>query len=220
MAGMGIPGRDLVLERQQQVLESGTLSETDRAARVDLQKRILEATVSEKGWEDIPAGSSHGRHSVVSKPPDVRSVADDGESQAAGSDPAGRSRHAGQPYHADRLAELGRARKKSGSTEVKHLPGLDHFFVAAKPGESPAGPVLQDKAISAEVAERDRGVGGQRPTLRARPEITCVISGRRGARPGKARGARIPGVCKRRATQPERDASAGQNGAVISGTGP
>ena len=52
----------------------------DRAARVELQKRILEATVSEKGWESTPdGGPSHGRHAVVSKPPDVRSVADDGE---------------------------------------------------------------------------------------------------------------------------------------------
>ena len=153
MAGMGIPGRDLVLEQQQQVLESGKLSETDRAARVELQKRILEATVSEKGWEDIP---DEVRRTVDT--PWYRSLLtfDPSRTMARVKQPVlilqGDLDTQVKPYHADRLAELGRARKKSGSTEVKHLPGLNHFFVAAKTGESPAAPVLQDKAISAEVA--------------------------------------------------------------------
>ncbi len=153
MAGMGIPGRDLVLERQQQVLESGNLSETDRAARVELQKRILEATVSEKGWETIP---DEVRRTVDT--PWYRSLLtfDPSRTMARVKQPVlilqGDLDTQVKPYHADRLAELGHARKKSGSTEVKHLPGLNHFFVAAKPAESPASPVLQDKAISVEVA--------------------------------------------------------------------
>ena len=58
-----------------------------------------------------------------------------------------------KPYHADRLGELGNARKKSGSTEVKHLPTLNHLFVPAKTGESPRTPTLEAKAISPEVAD-------------------------------------------------------------------
>ena len=152
MAGMGIPGRDLVLEQQQQVLESGKLSEADRAARVDLQKRILEATVTDKGWETIPADV---RRMVDT--PWYRSLLtfDPSRTMARVKQPLlilqGALDTQVKPYHADRLAELGRARKKSGSTEVKQLPGLNHFFVAAKTGESGGSPVLQDKTISAEV---------------------------------------------------------------------
>ena len=39
------------------------------------------------------------------------------------------------PCHADKLAELARARKKAGPVEVVHLPGINHLLVPAKTGE-------------------------------------------------------------------------------------
>ena len=57
-----------------------------------------------------------------------------------------------KPYHADRLAELGRARKKSGSTEVKHFPTLNHLFVPAETGDVAEYSTLQTRALSPEVA--------------------------------------------------------------------
>jgi dipeptidyl aminopeptidase/acylaminoacyl peptidase len=55
------------------------------------------------------------------------------------------------PHHADKLAELGRARKKAASVEVKQLPGLNHLFVPAKTGEVSEYESLEKKAISSEV---------------------------------------------------------------------
>jgi alpha-beta hydrolase superfamily lysophospholipase len=153
MAGMGIPGRDLILEQQQQVLEASKLSEADRAARVELQKRILEATVTEKGWETLPADV---RRAVDT--PWYRSLLtfDPAQTMARVKQPVlilqGELDSEVKPYHADRLADLGRARKKSGSTEVKRLPHLNHLFVVAKTGASAEYPVLQEKTISPDVA--------------------------------------------------------------------
>jgi fermentation-respiration switch protein FrsA (DUF1100 family) len=55
------------------------------------------------------------------------------------------------PYHADKLAELGRARKKAASVEVKQLPGLNHLFVPAKTGDVAEYESLEMKVISSEV---------------------------------------------------------------------
>ena len=62
MAGMGTPGRELILEQQQQLLAQTSLSESERADKVALQSRILEAVIAQKGWEGIP--------------PEMRSAAD------------------------------------------------------------------------------------------------------------------------------------------------
>jgi alpha-beta hydrolase superfamily lysophospholipase len=153
MAGMGVPGRDLILEQQQHVLETSKLSETERAARVELQKRILEATVTQQGWDTLPADVRR-----VVDTPWYRSLLtfEPARTMTRVKQPVlilqGELDTAVKPYHADRLAELARARKKSGSTELKHLKGLNHLFVVAKTGESAEYPVLQEKTISTEVA--------------------------------------------------------------------
>jgi hypothetical protein len=55
------------------------------------------------------------------------------------------------PYHADKLAELGRGRKKAASVEVKQLPGLNHLFVPARTGDLSEYESLETKVISTEV---------------------------------------------------------------------
>jgi dienelactone hydrolase len=153
LGGMGIPGRELILEQQQQVLDGGTLSEADRAARVELQKKILEAAVTEKGWEALPedvrrlVDTPWYRSLLMFEP--ARAMAKvkqpllilhgDRDTQV-------------KPYHADRLAEIGRARKKSGTTEVKHLPTLNHLFIPATGGGSDQSSLPARQEISAEVA--------------------------------------------------------------------
>jgi fermentation-respiration switch protein FrsA (DUF1100 family) len=153
MSGMAIPGRELILEQQQHVLGAGNLPEAERTQRVELQKKILEAAVTEKGWESLP--------------PEVRGLVDTPWYRSLLTfDPAKTMDRVKQPililqgdrdaqvkpYHADRLAELGRARKKSGSTEVKHFPTLNHLFVPAETGEVAEYSTLQTRAISPEVA--------------------------------------------------------------------
>jgi alpha-beta hydrolase superfamily lysophospholipase len=154
MSGMAIPGRELILEQQQHVLSASNVAEAERTQKVELQKQILEAAMTEKGWESLP--------------PDVRALVDTPWYRSLLTfDPAKAMTRVKQPilvlqgdldvqvkpYHADRLAELGRARKKSGSTEIKHFPTLNHLFVPAKTGEIAEYPALQTRAISPEVAD-------------------------------------------------------------------
>jgi fermentation-respiration switch protein FrsA (DUF1100 family) len=50
--------------------------------------------------------------------------------------------------HADRLAELARARKRKAAVEVVKIPGVNHLLVPAKTGEVNEYGVLPDKTVS------------------------------------------------------------------------
>ncbi len=154
IAGMGTAGRELILEQQQQLLSGTGVAEQDRADRVELQKKILEATVAEKGWEALP--------------PEVRRAVDTPWYRSLLTfDPAKvmpRIRqpvfvlHGGLdrqvlPHHSDRLADMARARKNSPRVEVRQLPMLNHLMVAAKTGEVSEYPSLEPRVVGAEVAE-------------------------------------------------------------------
>ena len=58
------------------------------------------------------------------------------------------------PYHADKLAELARNRKKAASVEVKPLPALNHLFVPAKTGDVSEYQILETKVISPKCRQR------------------------------------------------------------------
>ena len=154
MGGMGMSGRDLILEQQQQALDSAKIVEPERTAKVELQKKILEAAIAAKGWEALP--------------PEVRPIVDTPWYRSLLLfDPAQTMSKVKQPllilqggvdtqvrpHHADKLAELGRARKKPASVEVKHIPGVNHLFVPAKSGEVSEYPALETKSISPDVAK-------------------------------------------------------------------
>ena len=51
MGTPGHPGADVVLAQQKHALDRSSLSDADKQARVDLQKRIHEAVITGKGWE-------------------------------------------------------------------------------------------------------------------------------------------------------------------------
>ena len=152
MAGMGTTGRELILEQQQQVLAKMSLSETERAERVALQNKILDAVIAQKGWEGIA--------------PEMRAAADTTAYRSLVTFDATRTMpnvkqpililqgaldKQVQPHHAGKLAELARARKKAASVEVKQLPGLNHLFVPAKTGDVAEYESLGTKVISSEV---------------------------------------------------------------------
>jgi alpha-beta hydrolase superfamily lysophospholipase len=153
MAGMAIPGRELILEQQQYLLSKTALPETERADKVALQKKILDAVIAQKGWEGIP--------------PELRSAVDTPWYRSLITfDPGRAMSELKQPililqgaldrqvaaYHADRLAEMARGRKKAGSVEVKQLPSLNHLFVTAKTGDVSEYQSLESRTISPEVA--------------------------------------------------------------------
>jgi len=58
-----------------------------------------------------------------------------------------------RPYHAERLAELARARKNSAPVEVKVFPTLNHLLVPAKTGAVSEYASLETKSISPEIAK-------------------------------------------------------------------
>jgi pimeloyl-ACP methyl ester carboxylesterase len=154
MAAPGVRGSDLILEQQQHLLELMNTPAAERQEKIDLQKRIQDAVVSSKGWENIPpelrkqADSPWFRSLLVFDPaaviPKVKQpiliVQGDLDQQVA-------------PHNADRLGELARKRKKAAPVEVLHLPGINHLLVPAKTGDVSEYISLADKNVTPEVAK-------------------------------------------------------------------
>lgn len=155
IAGPGTKGADLILEQQQRAFETAKTPEAERAAKVELQKKVQAAAVTGKGWDDVP--------------PEIRKQA---ESPWFASflafDPApligkldqplfviqGALDSQVPPHHAEKLGALANARKKAPKTEVIVLPGINHLLVPAKTGEVSEYASLTDRTISPEVASR------------------------------------------------------------------
>jgi uncharacterized protein len=153
MGAMGITGSELILEQQQYALQAMHVPEAERPAKVELQKKILTAAVDQQGWEGIPS--------------DVRPLVDTPWYRSLLMfDPARVMPRIKQPvliiqgsldrqvprHHAERLAELAKARKNAPPVEVAHLAGLNHLLVSATTGDMSEYATLKDKVISAEVA--------------------------------------------------------------------
>jgi pimeloyl-ACP methyl ester carboxylesterase len=153
MAAMGTTGHELILEQQRYALELLKVPDAERPAKIDLQKKILEAVVAEKGWDTIP--------------PDMRQLVDNPWYRSLLLfDPAkvmpkvrqpililqGELDRQVPPHHAERLAELAKARKKGGAVELVRLPRLNHLFVPAATGDVSEYQSLAEKRISPDVA--------------------------------------------------------------------
>jgi alpha-beta hydrolase superfamily lysophospholipase len=145
----GITGTDLVLAQQQHALNKSNLSEAEKQARIDLQKKINEAAVSGKGLDALT--------------PAVRRQIDNAEFQSVlAADPAKLVANVKQPIlvvqgerdtevaptNADRLEALAKARKQPGVVEVVKIPGVNHLLVPAQTGEVDEYTALPDKQIS------------------------------------------------------------------------
>jgi uncharacterized protein len=144
----------LILEQQQRELDRMKLSDADKAQKIALQKQIEAAVISGKGWESLPedvrkqADSPWFRSLLLFDPAEVmprikqRILIIHGDLDT----------HI-QPHHADKLAELARARKKdAGPAEVVHLPGINHLLVPATTGDVQEYPLLSDKKVTPAVA--------------------------------------------------------------------
>ncbi len=152
VAGAGTTGAEVVLEQQRHALERLKTPDADKQAKIDLQKRIHAAALSGAGWDGIP--------------PELRRVADTPWFQSfLAFDPARVMKDVRQPVlivqgaldvqvppaHADRLAELARARDRKVDVEVVKVPGINHLLVPAKTGEVDEYPLLPEKNVSPEV---------------------------------------------------------------------
>ena len=120
--GTGTTGRERIMEQVQQGLDARNAPEAERTSTIELQKKVMDAATTAKGWEELP--------------PETRRAADTPWFRSLLTfDPAKVVQRVKQPilivqgavdaatpeHHAQRLAELAKARKDSPPTEVKTL---------------------------------------------------------------------------------------------------
>lgn len=154
LAGYSGSGADLVLEQQAQTLARMNVSDLDRTAKVDMQKRIHQAVLTGEGWATIPA--------------DLRRNADNAWFRSfLAFEPTTVMKDVRQPmlvlhgeldrqvppHHGVRLAELANARKKARPTELVRLDGINHLLTQAATGEIDEYPRLADKQVSPDVGQ-------------------------------------------------------------------
>jgi pimeloyl-ACP methyl ester carboxylesterase len=152
IAAASTRGSDLGQEQQQQSLAILNPDQSDRDAKVDLQRRINAAVLSGRGWETIPA--------------DIRKQADTPWFQSyLAFDPAKVVADVRQPLllvhgqldrqvpvsHVDRLADIARKVSDSKSVSVVTVRGVNHLLVPAETGAIAEYASLQDKTVSRDV---------------------------------------------------------------------
>ena len=149
-------GGDLVLEQQAQLLARLSLSDAEKQARMDLQKRIQAAVLGTGDWTDVPDTLRHQadtpwfRSFLAFDPASVMRKVDEPlllihgqlDRQIA-------------PHHLDRLAELARTRDEpeEGGLEALTLPGVNHLLAEAKSGDVEEYARLEARHLSPEVVK-------------------------------------------------------------------
>ncbi len=156
IASPGRTGREFTLEQQRQVLDRLQLSEAEKAQRLAMQVRIMDAVANDSGWDDIP--------------PEVREQADSPWFKSwLQFDPAKVMKDIRQPVlvltgtldsevplaHADRLESLARARNKLPVTFTRKsvVAGVNHLLVRATTGHVEEYPSLDTHDVSEGVSQ-------------------------------------------------------------------
>ena len=138
LATVGTTGADLNLYQVTHALERSNRPAAERQQTIQLQQQIQQAVITGKGWDTITV------------PESVRRQADTPYFQSFLTfDPARVIKDVDQPLlvvqgtldtqvppdNADKLAALANARKKSPTTEVVKVAGVNHLLVPATTGE-------------------------------------------------------------------------------------
>jgi hypothetical protein len=154
IAAPGTPGSDLILEQQKHALDLLGVPDAERQAKIELQTKIQDAVVTDKGWDTIPpelraqADTAWFKSLLLFEPAKVMQkieqpiliIQGDLDKQVF-------------PHHADQLGALARTRKKSPPVEVVHLPGINHLLTRATTGDVAEYGSLPDKNITPDVAK-------------------------------------------------------------------
>jgi uncharacterized protein len=149
LSAASVPGGQLILEQQQHLLDRLETPDADKQAKIALQTRINTAVLKGTGWDSIPS--------------ELRNAADTPWfSSFLAFDPARVMKDVRQPilivqgeldtqvraHHAERRADLTRARKRKVAVDVARLPGVNHLLVPAKTGETDEYATLPEKKVS------------------------------------------------------------------------
>jgi pimeloyl-ACP methyl ester carboxylesterase len=149
VATPAISGTELVLEQQRQLFErSGTTGAAQQSA-VEQQKKILDAVVTGKGWEeltpeirrrvDTPLYRSFLTFEPVKVIPRVRQPMLVVHPSLDREVPA---------YHGEQLAQLARSRPRANATDFVQLPGVNHLLARATTGDVAEYGTLPDRSVS------------------------------------------------------------------------
>ena len=136
LATPGVRGAEFVLEQQRRELEQINASDAERAAKIAFQERLHLAVISGVGWENMP-----GNVRKQADTPWFRSLLlfDPATVVTRVKQPMlivqGALDTRVPPQHGERLAELGRKRKKSPLVQVSTLSGTNHQFVNEQKGK-------------------------------------------------------------------------------------
>jgi uncharacterized protein len=136
VGGASETGGALVLEQQQHLLETLNVPDEEKKSKADLQSRINAAATGTGSWEGISADlraqaetpwfASYLAFDPAKLMKDVRQpilfVQGELDKQVA-------------PRHADRLAEMARARKRRADVVLQRVPGANHLLLPAVSGE-------------------------------------------------------------------------------------
>jgi fermentation-respiration switch protein FrsA (DUF1100 family) len=148
-----VSGADLVLQRQEHALVKLNISDSEKQARIAMQKRINDAALSGKGLDQFTA--------------DVRRQVENPEFQSLlATDPATLIARVRQPIlvvqgeldtevapsNADRLAALAQSRKPPQPATVMKVPGVNHLLAISVTGEPDEYERLPLKQISPAVS--------------------------------------------------------------------
>ncbi len=156
VAAPGAAGDAYTLERQEHLLALMTIPAADRRAKIDLQKRLLQAVLTGKDLDRLPADLR-----LQADTPWFRSfLAFDPAKQLKKCDQpilivqGGKDRETA-PVNADRLEAIAKARKGRAAQAVKvvKLPALNHLLVPAPTGEMDEYDHLTSRAVAPEVAQ-------------------------------------------------------------------
>jgi pimeloyl-ACP methyl ester carboxylesterase len=153
IAAISTTGAEYTLEQQRDQLAALNTPDAERQAKIELQQRINAAALKGTGWEDIPET--------------VRAAADTPWFQSfLAFDPASVIRDLREPilivhgaldtqvapYHAERLAELARARRRKVGTDLTTVPGVNHLLVPATTGRAAEYPALAGTRVAPSVS--------------------------------------------------------------------
>lgn len=154
LAAPGLSGRDTVLDQQRRILERRNEPDADRAAKIALQTRIIDAVISGKGLEELPQDVQRQASS-----PWFRSWLQ--------FEPAAAMKRVNQPVlvlhgaldremppsNGERLAALATARRGTAGTLSARVvvPGINHLLAESKTGEPDEYDAAASMTVSAAV---------------------------------------------------------------------
>ncbi len=155
LSSPGTTGRELVIAQQQHALDLANDSADVKAAKIQLQQRILSAVTSGNGWEGIPPQMQKQADTLWFK-------------SLIEFDPAAAMKKVKQPVlilhgskdgviassNADKLEALAAGRKEKSAPQTRKvlLPNLNHLLVPATTGDVSEYVSLPIRTISPDVA--------------------------------------------------------------------